>query len=136
MHSYSIATMVCLCAFCKKKKKLSKRTKTLLSFIPLSCMVVPIRELVNIQTSTSASNTKPTQIAFIPANVVMDIDNDFIRERFNFSSKCYGMLWTLTFFIFLYLFFLILFLFLFFLLVTIKRHMTSQSHDMLHDVTS
>jgi len=53
--------------------------KTLLSLIPPSCIVVPIRELVNIQTLTSASNTKPTQMAFIPANVAMDVNNDFIR---------------------------------------------------------
>ena len=31
----------------------------LLSLIPLSCMIVPIRKLVNIQISTSALNTKP-----------------------------------------------------------------------------
>ena len=50
-------------------------------------MVAPIRELVNIQTPTSASNTKPTQMAFIPANVAMDVNNDFIRGRSNSPSK-------------------------------------------------
>jgi len=47
---------------------------------------------------------------------------------------CYGILWTLTFFFFFYLFFLILYFFFF--LVMMKRHMTSQSHDISHDVTS
>ena len=61
--------------------------------------------------------------------------------RVNEMALCYGMLWTLTFFFFFYLFFLILyffsFKFLFFSsLVTMKRHVTSQSHDMSHDVTS
>jgi len=54
---------------------------------------------------------------------------------------CYGTLWTLIFFFFFYLFFSILYFFsfeflFFFFLVTMKRHMTSQSHDMSHDVTS
>ena len=50
---------------------------------------------------------------------------------------CYGTLWTLTFFFFFYLFFLILFLFLFlfFFLVTMKKHVISQSHNMSHYVT-
>jgi len=50
-------------------------------------MVMLIRELVNIQTPTSALNTKPIQIAFILANVGMDVDNNFIRERSNSFSK-------------------------------------------------
>ena len=57
------------------------------------------------------------------------------------TDKCYGTLWTLTFFFFFYLFFLILYFFSFeflflFLLVIIKRHMILQSHDMSHDVMS
>ena len=49
---------------------------------------------------------------------------------------CYGTLWTLTFFFFLLSIFLdFIFLFFFFLL-TIKGHMTLQSHDRSHDVTS
>ena len=47
---------------------------------------------------------------------------------------CYEILWTLTFFFFFYLFFLILYFFLYFFLLTMKRHMTLQSHDMSHDV--
>ena len=50
-------------------------------------MVVSIRELVNIQTPTSVFSMKPIQMVFIPANIVMDIDNNFISERSNFSSK-------------------------------------------------
>ena len=54
-------------------------------------------------------------------------------------SLCYGMLWTLTFFFFFYLFFLILYFFSFeflFLLLTMKRHVTLQSHGRSHDVMS
>ena len=50
------------------------------------------------------------------------------------SHICYGMPWTLTFFFFFYLFFLILYFFSFeflFFLVTMKRHVTLQSHDMM-----
>jgi len=50
-------------------------------------MVVPIRELVNIQTSTSAFNSKPSQMVKIPANVAMNINSDSIRERLNSLSK-------------------------------------------------
>ena len=61
--------------------------QSLLSLILPSCIVVPIRKLVNIQTLTSALNTKPIQMAFIPANVMMDVDNNFIRGRSNSPSK-------------------------------------------------
>ena len=50
-------------------------------------MVVLIRELVNIQTPTSALNIKPIQLAFIPANMAIDVNNNFIRGRSNFLAK-------------------------------------------------
>jgi len=52
--------------------------------------------------------------------------------------QCYRMLWTLTIFILFYFIFLILywFYFILFLFWTIKRHVTLQSHDRSHDVTS
>jgi len=50
-------------------------------------MVVSIRELVNIQISTSAFNLKSFQIARIPADTTIDINNDFIRGRMNSPSN-------------------------------------------------
>ena len=50
-------------------------------------MVTSIRELVNIQTFTSALNSKPSQIARTLANVTIDINSDSIRERSNSSNK-------------------------------------------------
>jgi len=50
-------------------------------------MVVSIRELVNIQISTSALNSKSFQMARIPADTAMDINNDFIRGRMNSPSN-------------------------------------------------
>ena len=81
---------------------------------------------------------------------IVDMENCFnkVLPSFNpinpefFPGNCYGMLWILTFFVSFYLFFLILyffsfeFLFLFLFLVMMKRHMTSQSHDISHDVMS
>jgi len=57
------------------------------------------------------------------------------------TGNCYETLWTWTIFIFFFLLFsdfigiLFFFSFLFFL-VMMKRHVTLQSHDMSHDVTS
>ena len=48
-----------------------------------------------------------------------------------YTGCCYGMSWTLIFFSFISDFIWILFLFLFWMM---KRHVTLQSHDMLHDV--
>ena len=65
---------------------------------------------------------------------------DFMIE-FDALAMCYEMLWTWTIFIFFFLLFsdfigiLFFFSFLFFL-GTMKRHVTLQSHDMSHDVTS
>ena len=51
-------------------------------------MVVPIRELVNKHLFTLVFNLIPLQIARIPANEAIDIDNyNDIRERMTSSSK-------------------------------------------------
>ena len=56
-----------------------------------------------------------------------------LKPRSFHRSTHLQVLWnTLDTNIFLFL----LYFFFFFFLVTIKRHMTLQSHDMLHDVTS
>ena len=60
---------------------------SLLSLVPPSCMVAPIRELVNIHFSTSALNLKPLHMAKLPSKMEMDIDSDSIRRRSTSSSK-------------------------------------------------
>ena len=59
----------------------------LLSLLPPSCMVVPIRELANIHFSTSASSSKPFTMATLPSNIDIDIDSNIIRRRSVFYSK-------------------------------------------------
>ena len=59
----------------------------LLSLIPPSCMVAPIRELANIQFSTSALNSKPLLMANLPSEMDMDVDCNIIRGRSTSSSK-------------------------------------------------
>ena len=107
------------------------REQSLLSFIAPSHMVAPERILVNTSFPFYLSTLHNTQEPL--NNMEMDMEID--------TPRCYGTLWTLTFFFFFYLFFLILYFFSFkflflFLLVMMKRHVTLQSHDMSHDVTS
>ena len=50
-------------------------------------MVVPIREVVNIHFSNSASGTTHFSMAQLPSNMDMDVDYDIIRGRSTSSSK-------------------------------------------------
>jgi len=50
-------------------------------------MVTPIRELVNIQISSTTSTIQTLQMAKLPSNMDMDVDIDMIRERTALSSK-------------------------------------------------
>ena len=60
----------------------------LLSLVLLSCIVAPIRELVNIHIFTLAFNLIPLQIARLPANMAIDVNNyNDIREKLTFPSK-------------------------------------------------
>ena len=59
----------------------------LLSFLPPSCMVVPIRELVNTLFSTSTTTIQSLQMACLPSTMDMNIDIDIIRERSASSSR-------------------------------------------------
>ena len=59
----------------------------LLSFLPLSYIVVLIRELANILFSTLASTLEFFQIAQLLSNIDIDINNNIIRERSAFSSR-------------------------------------------------
>ena len=62
--------------------------RSLLSLVPPSCIVAPIRELVNKYLSTSAFNSTPLQMTRIPANEAMDVNNyNDIRGRTTSSSK-------------------------------------------------
>jgi len=69
-----------------------------------------------------------------------DGQTEYINQTLK-QYLCYEMLWTWTIFIFFFLLFsdfigiLFFFSFLFFLVI-MKRHVTSQSHDMSHDMTS
>ena len=60
----------------------------------------------------SYKNTKDKSEQFSTTELTYTIDlvTDF---NVTYSTKCYGMLWTLTFFFFFYLFFLILYFFSF-----------------------
>ena len=61
---------------------------SLLSLLPPSCMVVPIRELVNKQFSHSSANTFHFTIAQFFSSIEMDINSNIIlRRRSNLSSK-------------------------------------------------
>jgi len=50
-------------------------------------MVTPIRELVNIQISSTTSTIQTLQMAKLPSNMDMDVDIDMIRGRTALSSK-------------------------------------------------
>ena len=62
-------------------------TLKLLFLLPLSCMVAPIRELVNKSFSTSAFNLQPQQIAQLSFNIDIDINLNITRGRSAPSSK-------------------------------------------------
>ena len=55
-------------------------------------MVVPIRELANIQLSTTISITQMLQMANLPSNMNMDVNTDIIRERSTLLSLIHGLL--------------------------------------------
>ena len=61
----------------------------LLSLLPPSWMVAPIRELENIYLFISAITSQPPTIARTPSNIDMDMnmDIDIIRGKSNSSSK-------------------------------------------------
>ena len=59
----------------------------LLSLLPLSCTVVFIRELANIQFSNSLASTTYFSIAQIPSNIDMNVNYNSIREKSALSSK-------------------------------------------------
>ena len=61
----------------------------ILSLLPLSWMVVPIRKLENMHLFILTITSQPPTIARIPSNIDIDIDIDIdiIRGRSNFSSK-------------------------------------------------
>jgi len=60
----------------------------LLSLLPLSCMVIPIRDLANKHSFTSAFNSTSSQIARTLAYKVINIDNfNNIRGRSTSPSK-------------------------------------------------
>jgi len=60
----------------------------LLSLLPPSCMVVPVRELANKQFSHSSANTFHSTMAQFPSGTDMDVNSDTIlRGRSNLSSK-------------------------------------------------
>ena len=61
--------------------------KTLLSLLPPSCMIVPIRELANNTFSTLSNISSYTALAQTHSNLNMDnIDIGPLRERFPLSS--------------------------------------------------
>ena len=66
-------------------------TASLLSLIPPSCMVVPNRDLGNKQFSSSAFTYSTAQMAWLPADSVIDVDDiDFsanFRGRSHSSSR-------------------------------------------------
>ena len=165
---------------------------SLLSFLPLSCMGAPNREIVNknlLVTSLAMSCSKninndiedvnmgpprgrsnnssinSSRESYVVSKALTNVYVTYMEiqsEDLNWANQADTeifhipvssqageesnnqvlVLWnalTLTFFFLFYLFFLILYFFslnFFFFLVTMKRHVTSQSHDMSHDVTS
>jgi len=59
---------------------------SLLSPIPLSCMVVPVRELANKQLSTSTISSKLSNMAHLPSTMDMNI-NEIAKRRSTSSNK-------------------------------------------------
>ena len=59
----------------------------LLSLLPPSCMVVPIREVVNKQFSLSSAITLNSIISQEPSYIDIDINNSIIRGRSTLFSK-------------------------------------------------
>ena len=59
----------------------------LLSLVLLSCIVVPIRDLVNILFSSSTTAFQYSHMDILPFLMNIDIDNNIIRGRPNSSSK-------------------------------------------------
>ena len=60
----------------------------LLSFLPPSCMVAPVREVANKQFSNSSANTFHSTMAHFPSNMDMDVNCDnIIRGRSALPSK-------------------------------------------------
>ena len=97
-------------------------------------MVAPIRELVNIQISTSALNSKPFQMARILANVAMDINNNFMRKRMNSPNNVRVVKFGSKFF--LNFFFLFLLFYFSFLNLGLGFSMMSMAHSHMTMVTS
>ena len=57
-----------------------------LSLLLPSCIVAPIRELVNILFSTTSTVIQTSQIAQLPSTIDMNIDTDIVRGRSTFSN--------------------------------------------------
>ena len=60
---------------------------SLLSLLPPSCIVVPIRELVNTLFSTTTTAMEPSQIAELLSNIDINIKTDIVRGKSTSSSK-------------------------------------------------
>ena len=59
----------------------------LFSLLPPSCIVVPIRELVNKQLSSSSVNISYSSIAKFSSNMDIDVNCNNIKKRSALSSK-------------------------------------------------
>ena len=59
----------------------------LFSLLLLSCIVVPIREVVNIYFSNLVSSIIPFSIIYLPSNMDMDVNYNIIKGRSTSSSK-------------------------------------------------
>jgi len=60
---------------------------SLLSLLPPSCIVVPVREVVNKHFLFSSTITSNPTMAQIPSNIDIDVNIDIIRGRSSLTSR-------------------------------------------------
>ena len=71
----------------KKLKGVDRLLTLLLSLVPPSCMVAPIRDLVNTLFSTMPSTLQASQLSQLPFIMNMNVDTNIVRGRFASFSK-------------------------------------------------